>query len=288
MSISLLLLHLQLGFDGIKINSLFVEYQEAKDGIARNEFKTFIDEADFNLQYGLDFRPAGSIFARVNHLQHAKYRFSFDIQNNGVDIKAGTIRIFLAHKLDYQGQELTLDELRNLMIELDRFEVICKYGYNNDDSSLKRFSFSVNPGSNQIKRNSEQSSVIVPDQNIFQPDVVRPAVISKKPGIDYCLSGWPSYLLIPKGNRQGAPFTLFAMVSNGIDDKILPIETPDIIDKCSRATSYCGLKNRKYPDKRSMGFPWDRPTSPEILTMAEFLLPNMIAQDVKIRFVDFQ
>lgn len=79
----------------------------------------------------------------------------------------------------------------------------------------------MNPGSNRIERKSDESSVIISDQNIFQPDVIREKIMSKAAdATPYCLNGWPSYLMIPKGNRQGAKFILFAMVSNGIDDKV--------------------------------------------------------------------
>lgn len=48
--------------------------------------------------------------------------------------------------------------------------------------------------------------------------------------------------------------------------------------------SYCGIFRGKYPDKRSMGFPFDRPASIETLTMNDFLLANMKTQDVTIEF----
>lgn len=117
---------LQLGFDDIAINSLKIEYQDAKNGSTKNELKTFYEDTDFNLQYGLNFRPQGSVFARVKHLQHSKFRYVFDVQNNSGTMKTGTVRIFLSHKLGSLGDKLTFPELRSLMMELDRFEVICK------------------------------------------------------------------------------------------------------------------------------------------------------------------
>jgi len=46
--------------------------------------------------------------------------------------------------------------------------------------------------------------------------------------------------------------------------------------------SYCGAKDQKYPDKNSMGFPFDRVIKAR--TIAEFSSPNMKFQDVKIQF----
>lgn len=58
-----------------------------------------------------------------------------------------------------------------------------------------------------------------------------------------------------------------------------------VYGKCTKAFSYCGLSGEKYPDKRSMGFPFDRPAS-ITLTMDNFLLENMKIQDVIIQFED--
>lgn len=57
-----------------------------------------------------------------------------------------------------------------------------------------------------------------------------------------------------------------------------------VYGKCNKAFSYCGVLRGKYPDKRSMGFPFDRPASIETLTMNDFLLANMKTQDVTIKF----
>lgn len=47
----------------------------------------------------------------------------------------------------------------------------------------------------------------------------------------------------------------------------------------------CGLRNRKYPDKRSMGFPFDRPISDSPKDLIGFAsnYDNMIAKQITIR-----
>lgn len=37
---------------------------------------------------------------------------------------------------------------------------------------------------------------------------------------DFCGCGWPHHMLIAKGNQQGYPVVLFAMVSNWAEDRV--------------------------------------------------------------------
>lgn len=79
----------------------------------------------------------------------------------------------------------------------------------------KTSSISVPPGNNHIIRRSNESSVTIPSDNIFEPEVIRQKISSKSntENSSYCLSGWPAHLLIPKGTKQGANFLLFVMIS---------------------------------------------------------------------------
>lgn len=52
------------------------------------------------------------------------------------------------------------------------------------------------------------------------------------------------------------------------------------------ASSYCGLRDAKYPDKRSMGYPFDRQPRDGVNRLTEFLTPNMAITDVTIQFSD--
>lgn len=53
---------------------------------------------------------------------------------------------------------------------------------------------------------------------------------------------------------------------------------------CDNASSYCGIRNAKYPDARPMGYPFDRRPRDGVITLQQFLTPNMAVQDVKIKF----
>lgn len=63
-------------------------------------------------------------------------------------------------------------------------------------------------------------------------------------------------------------------------------ESSDGGSKCDNASSYCGIRNARYPDSRAMGYPFDRPSRDDVATLEQFATPNMIVQDVKIRFTN--
>lgn len=50
----------------------------------------------------------------------------------------------------------------------------------------------------------------------------------------------------------------------------------------------CGLKNRKYPDKRPMGYPFDRQASFEVQIFDDLLkdMSNMISKTITIKHRD--
>lgn len=49
---------------------------------------------------------------------------------------------------------------------------------------------------------------------------------------------------------------------------------------------FCGLKDRKYPDKRAMGYPFDRSARDGIDSLEKFLTSNMQVQTVTIAHND--
>lgn len=76
------------------------------------------------------------------------------------------------------------------------------------------------------------------------------------------------------------------MISNYDDDRVVQVN--DIVGKCDDAASYCGLRNKKYPDRRPMGYPFDRPANSNIRTLEAFVqqTTNMGLGQCKIRFAD--
>jgi tyrosinase len=58
----------------------------------------------------------------------------------------------------------------------------------------------------------------------------------------------------------------------------------DTVGTCNDAASYCGIRDRKYPDRRAMGYPFDR--TAQINSLSDFLTPNMGVRNCTIRFTD--
>lgn len=55
---------------------------------------------------------------------------------------------------------------------------------------------------------------------------------------------------------------------------------------CKNAASYCGLRDRKYPDARSMGYPFDRRPRRGVESLRQFLTANMAVTEISVRFND--
>ncbi|RVE50241.1 hypothetical protein evm_005076 [Chilo suppressalis] len=91
-------------------------------------------------------------------------------------------------------------------------------------------------------------------------------------------------MLVLRGTQPGMKFTLFVMVSNYELDKVEQANVKCELS-CKEASSFCGLRDRLYPDKRNTGFPFDRP-SRTASNIQEFLTPNMAVADVTIRLAD--
>lgn len=55
---------------------------------------------------------------------------------------------------------------------------------------------------------------------------------------------------------------------------------------CNDAASFCGVRDRLYPDLRPMGFPFDRLPRAGTDRMSNFLTSNMNLSDVTIVHTD--
>ena len=66
----------------------------------------------------------------------------------------------------------------------------------------------------------------------------------------WCRCGWPQNMMLPVGKIDGMSFTAFCMATDDALD--ISVKTP--------ALSYCGAmqNDRKYPDPRGMGYPFNR------------------------------
>ncbi|XP_054082817.1 phenoloxidase 2-like [Zeugodacus cucurbitae] len=249
----------ELNYDGISVTGV----QVSPEGGRPNVLQTFWQQSDVDLSRGMDFVPRGNVFARFTHLQHAPFTYTINVNNDSGAQRFGTVRIFLGPKTDERGQGMLFKDQRLLMIELDKFIV------------------SLNPGQNTIRRRSTESSVTIPFERTFRNlDVNRPAAGSAEElEFNFCGCGWPNHMLIPKGLPEGMNCELFVMVSDYDQDRI----EQQLVGSCSDAASYCGVRDRLYPDRRAMGYPFDRLSRAGADRLVNFLTPNMSIVDVVVR-----
>ncbi|GLV34925.1 Prophenoloxidase 2 [Carabus blaptoides fortunei] len=251
----------QLNYQGISVTGVEVDV----DGVGKNNLQTFWQQSDVEISRGLDFTPRGAVFVRFTHLQHAPFTYRIAVNNQTKGQKMGTCRIFLAPKFDERGTNWLLRDQRLMFIELDRFTVTLKQGQNT------------------IVRRSTESSLTIPFNRTFRDlDTNRPTDADALAEFNFCGCGWPQHMLIPKGSPDGFRCELFVMISNYEDDKI----EQTLSGQCNDAYSFCGLKDRLYPDRRPMGFPFDRMPPQGVDTLQQYLHPNMRVQDITITFTE--
>ncbi|XP_043262276.1 phenoloxidase 1 [Colletes gigas] len=251
----------QLDFPGIEIADI-----RLTSNSQRNVLNTFWNQSVVDLSRGLDFMPRGSVPIRFTHLNHGDFTYTIIVNNRNNALRRGTVRIFIAPKEDERGLPFLYNQQRHLMIEMDKFTV------------------SLNPGRNTIERKSMDSSVALPYESTFRNlDMNRPSGVNALEQFNFCGCGWPQHMLVPRGSKEGFPMVLFVMISNYNNDVV---EQDEPSSTCRDAVSYCGLKDRKYPDARPMGFPFDRRPRDSVETLAEFLTGNMAITELSIKFTD--
>nr|ADF43211.1 pro-phenoloxidase 2 [Biston betularia] len=244
---------------GVQVTSASIE---SANGQA-NQLNTFWMQSDVDLSRGLDFSDRGPVYARFTHLNHRPFRYVINVNNTG-NARRTTVRIFIAPKFDERNLAWALTEQRKMFIEMDRFVT------------------PLNAGQNVINRASTDSTFTIPFEQTFRDlssvgsDPRRTDLAS----FTFCGCGWPQHMLVPKGNEAGAPYQLFVMLSNYDLDRIDQPEGKELT--CKEASSFCGLKDRLYPDKRAMGYPFDRP-SDTATSIEDFILPNMALADITIK-----
>jgi hypothetical protein len=163
----------------------------------------------------------------IDYLSHDDFYYFLRLENLDAAPQRVTVRIFLA-------PETTLED-RTAWIEMDRFS-----------QSLAGAARVV------VYRPAHLSSVIrKPARRAEDLEADRPLPPANQES--WCDCGWPYTLLVPQGTPSGMAYRLFVMLSPGDD-----LDEPSDPSRCT-SLSYCGLKDKKYPDKRAMGYPFDRP-----------------------------
>lgn len=113
----------QLGFSNVTVSNVSVQ---TRSGVPANTFITYWQLSQVDLNAGLDFAPEGDVFAEFTHLQHAEFTYNFTVNNSG-NARRGTCRIFIAPRVNERGAAIPFNERKNYIIELDKWDVPCKY-----------------------------------------------------------------------------------------------------------------------------------------------------------------
>lgn len=225
-----------------------------------NFLQTFWQDREVLLSRGLDFGRANPVAVSFRHLNHEEFTYKIEVNNRSKNEQQAIVRIFLAPVSNELNSEFEFPEQRRFFIELEKYQVKLK------------------PGPQVLERRSVDSNVTLPTVRGFE-QLGRPVGDSAPTLVEaFCGCGWPHHLLLPMGRIEGLRFVLFAMCSNWELDKVdnLPEK------RCGDAASYCGIRDQKYPDKRNMGYPFDRPVSAGA-TLDTFLTPNMKTREIIIR-----
>nr|CAC44749.1 hemocyanin subunit 1 [Cupiennius salei] len=247
----------ELSFAGVKIVNAYVKAKKT------NVVTTFMKDDHLDLSHGIEFGTEHKVLVKYHHLDHEPFSLIINVDNTTSEIKHATIRVFLGPKYDELGNRLAPDEQRRLMIELDKFH-----------KELK-------PGKNFIHRNAFDSNVTLSHTYTF--DELRSGLSASQDATEYCSCGWPEHMLIPRGTTKGIEFELFVMATDYTHDNP---EGADVKTICGDAVSYCGAKDQKYPDKKPMGYPFDRPTTAR--SAQELLTDNMSLTTVKIQYLGYK
>nr|CCA94923.1 hemocyanin subunit b [Mastigoproctus giganteus] len=234
----------QLGFTGVEIKSTCIRAKKT------DEITTFFTKDELNISRAYNMARTGAIKIRYQHIDHEPFTYKINVFNKGSKTKEATVRIFLAPVKDELGNDIDLHTLRRLAIEMDKFKV------------------ALQPGDNVIERKSSESSVTIKDPKSL--DELARGELADEHEKEFCSCGWPDHLLVPKGDEQGMKFHLFVMLT---DRRMDAVGDHGKTGVCSDAVSYCGAKDQLYPDKRAMGFPFDREVDEDHLE--KWLLPNM-------------
>lgn len=127
----------ELEYQNVRVTGFTVQ---PENGPA-NTFQTFWQQSDVDFSRGIDFVPRGNVYARFTHLQHSDFTYTINVTNNTGAQAMGTVRIFLAPRIDDRGTSMLFRDQRLLMMEMDRFVVACKfltYKYTTIDENIEQ------------------------------------------------------------------------------------------------------------------------------------------------------
>ncbi|XP_055703868.1 phenoloxidase 1-like [Phlebotomus papatasi] len=251
----------ELACPGIKIDKVnLIVNQKYTD-----ELCTFWQWDDVNLGIGLDLNGDGSnpVYIRFCHINHEDFIYKINVTNSTDQPIKCTVRIFMFPTRNENLTNFTVDMYRRNAIEMDRTTA------------------TFNPGETKFFRSSKDSNVTIPFERSLSTAWTHDQETLRSMEASICACGLPHHHLLPIGTAEGYPCNLFVMLTPYELDKT----NEDINVACNDNSVYCGVRDRKYPDKRAMGFPFDRTL--QFQSIEDFAdRDNMALMDFKIRHKD--
>lgn len=199
----------------------------------------------------------------IEYLNHEPFAYFIRLENNELWSKKVTVRIFIV-PLEYEEDRLMWIEMDKFVQELRPKEKQVIYRADEDSSIIRKPAI----------KDPSTIDLTWKGYNKASPDFEDDSEVQQK---YYCDCGWPYSLLLPRGKSDGQLFKLMVMITDWEQDRVGD-------EDCCGSMSYCGARNR-YPDKRPMGYPFDRPFSKEI-SMSDTIASckNMASRTIKIKF----
>lgn len=182
------------------------------------------------VRYRHNGREQSYTFKYVNH---DPFCYFIRVENTSRQQKQVTVRIFMAPESEAND--------RTMWIEMDKFL------------------YELAPNSKTVifRSDLEASVIRKPAQTDpkrysvdFNPDIPIDDDMDKA----RCKCGWPYHLLLPKGKNSmdGEAYKLVVMMSDA------EIDSTQSEEGCG-SLSFCAARKDRYPDKRPLGYPFNRP-----------------------------
>ena len=248
-----------LTMDGIEVETVCIESTTEPDApnmdchdSPNNKMYTWMRPEEYTV-----YSDQGEITITETRMHYESFTYNIKVKNSQEEAACLVFRIFLAPT----KSDDDLETRRNDFIELDRFVEMVEGGE-------ERI----------ISRLSEDSAVLVPPSCTVQQIQDGQITDSKAP----CGCGWPRNLLVPRGTPRGMIADLYVLVTNWNEDTASPNS------QLSGSVSYCGKRDELYPDKKPMGFPFDRAMGFTTLEEMVRAVPNSCSTEVKILFKGYK
>lgn len=230
-----------------------------------NELHTFMRERVVTVEMGVGETPPH----KVPYLNHAPFFYFIRMENKDNRDRDVTVRIFLT-------PEETAED-RRMWAEMDKFKVTLgprqrKVVWRPDTlASILQKPVENPPGVVQLP--------VIPPQG---PDPLpsNEQVAATLP-VNFCHGGWPYNLLLPRGTTKGMGFRLLVMLT---DYELDHVPGTSLESDCGSISIDGGTPQDGfvYPDRRPMGYPFDRPF-PDSIAKTIARQHNMATRDFTIR-----